>query len=113
MRYADPESHRKFPCVSTNEDIDPQCRLVAIMTGRFRMTVPDCMSEFQNFGQQILGRPRFITALSFGLGNRYKYSTARLDLVLKDMTKRRAEIPAPEHMISRISFPSGQGLCRT
>ena len=113
MRFADPESHREFPCVSTNQDIDPQRRLVAIMTGRFRMTVLDCMSEFENFGRQTLGRPRAFSTLKYGFGSRYRYSTARLDLVLKDMTKRRAEVPEAELVISRTRFPSGRGLCRT
>ena len=86
-------------------------RLIAIMLGRFRMTVPDCLWEYRNLGGEIFGKPRFFTQLRFALVNRTKYDGARLKKVFEDVTARRSErLPETD---SRITFPSKRGLCKT
>ena len=82
------------------------------MLGRFRMTVPDCIHEYRSLGQKVFGKPRFIFALRFAVGNRYKYKAARLEKVFKDVTRRREEKSA-SNATGRITFPSGKGLCAT
>ena len=76
------------------------------------MTVPDCIHEYRSLGQEVFGKPRFFIALNFGVGNRYKYSAARLEKVFRDVTKRRNE-RSDEEVFGKITFPSGKGLCST
>ena len=44
-----------------NPYIDSSNRLSAIMLGRFRMTVPDCLCEYERLGDRVLGKPRYFT----------------------------------------------------
>lgn len=76
------------------------------------MTVPDCISEYQKLGQEVFGKPRMISTLRFGLGQRHKYKAARLEKVFKNVAKRRNEKPEPSET-GKITFPTGQGLCAT
>ena len=76
------------------------------------MTVPDCLFEYRQLGQEVFGKPRKVSTLKFGLGVRYKYKAARLENVFKDVTKRRNEQPGPTET-GKITFPSGRGLCAT
>ena len=85
-------------------------RLIAIMLGRFRMTVPDCLFEYAKLGHEVFGKPRIVSTLRFGLGARGKYKDARLEEMFKDITKRRNE---KEHPSEKTVFPSGRGLCAT
>ena len=86
-------------------------RLIAIMLGRFRMSVPDCINEYKTLGEEVFGRPRVFSTLRFGLGNRTKYKAARLEKVFKDVTVRRNEYLADPD--PNIRFPSGRGMCKT
>lgn len=86
-------------------------RLIAILLGRFRMTVKDCMDEYENFGGEIFGKPRFFTQLNFGIIRRTKYKGETLKRVFEDVTARRSE--PLQKTDSRITFPSKQGLCKT
>lgn len=108
-----PRTRRYLPC----HYFDHICgsstgALIAIMLGRFRMTVPDCLFEYRRLGQEVFGKPRMISTLRFGLGVRQKYKAARLEKVFKDVTKRRNEQPGPSET-GKITFPSGRGLCAT
>jgi hypothetical protein len=78
------------------------------MLGRFRMTVPDCLHEYESLGGEIFGKPRFFCQIRFGLGNRTKYDGARLRKVFEDVTARRSA-----QNDSRITFPFKRGLCKT
>lgn len=82
------------------------------MLGRFRMTVPDCLSEYRTLGQEVFGKPRMISTLKFGLGVRHKYKASRLEKVFEDVAKRRNEQPGPGET-GKITFPSRRGLCAT
>ena len=73
------------------------------------MTVPDCITEYENLSQEVFGKPRFFTTLRFGVGNRTKYRAAKLKKVFEDVTERRSE----QSEDGRVTFPSERGLCRT
>ena len=88
---------------------DEFVRLIAIMLGRFRMTVPDCISEYETLGQEVFGKPRFFTTLRFGVGNKTKYRANELKKVFENVTERRSE----QSSHGRVKFPSERGLCRT
>jgi hypothetical protein len=62
------------------------------MLGRLRMNVPDCIQEYETFGDRIFGRPRFFNILKLpGMVGRSKYDANKLKDVFKDVTRRRAE----------------------
>ena len=91
--------------------IDTFSRLIAIMLGRFRMTVLDCLQEYENLGGKIFGKPRFFTAVHFGVISRTKYKGSTLKKIFEDVTSRRSELL--HRTDDRITFPSKRGLCRT
>lgn len=128
-RRAIPATQRYLPChyfdlicgSSTGAYVKPACpgwqgsvdelgRLIAIMLGRFRMTVPDCMLEYESLAAEVFGRPRFFTTLRFGVVDRTKYEAAKLKKVFVDVTERRRETIQGQR---RIAFPSKRGLCKT
>ena len=82
------------------------------MLGRFRMTIPDCIFEYQTLAQEVFGKPRLISTLRFGLGVRAKYKAERLEKVLKDVSNRRNEQPEPGEN-PKIIFAHGRRLCAT
>ena len=86
-------------------------RLIAIMLGRFRMTVLDCLHEYKTLGGEIFGKPRIFTQLNFYIPERTKYKGAKLKKIFEDVTARRSE--QVRKTDSRITFPSRRGLCRT
>lgn len=81
------------------------------MLGRFRMTVPDCLHEYENLGREIFGKPRIFTQLNFFLPHRTKYKGETLQRVVEDVTARRSELLYDT--LRRVTFPSKRGLCRT
>lgn len=111
ITYVVPVLERGFPMFLPHAVSDKFSRLIAIMLGRFRMTVPDCISEYDNLGEEVFGKPRMLYTLRYGLGNRTKYKAANLEKVFKDVAERRSEQLSQAH--SRITFPSARGLCRT
>ncbi len=76
------------------------------------MTIPDGLYEYQRLGQEVFGKPRIISTLRFGLGERHKYKAARLEKIFQDVSISRNEQPEPKET-SKILFPSGRGLCAT
>lgn len=66
------------------------------------MTVPDCMLEIKTLAAKIFGKPRFFTALRFGLVDRTKYMAATLKKSFEDVTERHSESKDQR----RITFPS-------
>lgn len=91
--------------------VNDLCSLIAIMLGRFRMTVPDCKAEYENLGQEVFGKPRMFYTLRYGVGERFKYKAARLEKVFKGVARRRNEQPTQAY--GKITFPSERGLCKT
>lgn len=85
-------------------------RLIAIMLGRLRMTVPDCLTEFENIADRVYSKPRFFHRLNLGVIDRSKYNGADLKELFEDVTRRRSEKVSTS---KRILFPSKRGLCKT
>lgn len=83
--------------------------LIAIMLGRFRMPVRDCLHEYKRLGEEVFGKPRFVNTLRFKLGDRKKYSTVKLEKVLQDVAKRHGEEMEDGQ---RVKFPMRSGLCK-
>ena len=75
------------------------------------MTVPDCMLEYETLAAKVFGKPRFFISLNFGVIDRTKYNTAKLNKVFEDVTERRSEQIGEDQ--SRITFRSKRGLCKT
>lgn len=89
-------------------------RLIAIMLGRFRMTVPDCIHEYEKLGARIFGKPRRFCELNFPvLTERTKYDAKRLHEVFLDVTRERREDSEDARQLSVARFPSRQGVCKT
>jgi hypothetical protein len=86
-------------------------RLIAILLGRFRMTIQDCIEEYEGLGREVFGKPRILCTMRLGVGNRAKYSASKLEKVFEDVSVRRNEHLS--ELDRNIHFPSGPGLCKT
>ncbi|KAI9666368.1 MAG: hypothetical protein M1821_004304 [Bathelium mastoideum] len=90
--------------------------LIAIMLGRFRMPVSDCLHEYEALAGQIFGKPRHFPILTTLMTNqtiRSKYSYKTMEKIFKDVAKRREErfTDGADHHAQ--SFRSAKGLCGT
>jgi hypothetical protein len=63
--------------------------LIAIMLGRFRMTIPDCLHEYKQMGDAIFGNPRHVTRLRTGIVPRVKYDATKMERAAKAVVARR------------------------
>ncbi|KAK7180469.1 phosphorylase superfamily protein [Paraphaeosphaeria sporulosa] len=63
--------------------------LIAIMLSRFRMTVKDCLCEYENMSNQIFGRPRLLSQRNALIPGWTKYSASRMEKAFKKVTTRR------------------------
>lgn len=81
------------------------------MLGRFRMTVPDCLREYETLGNTVFGHPRFFSLHRFKVGSRPKYKAARLEDAVRDVTKRRSEFRNYGEA-SQASLPLSEGVCQ-
>ncbi|KAF2866966.1 acyl transferase/acyl hydrolase/lysophospholipase [Massariosphaeria phaeospora] len=84
--------------------------LIAIMLGRFRMTVHDCLREYETMSNIIFGRPRLVSQRNIAIVPWSKYSAAAMERALKDVTARRCEVNQQLH---NVKFPSPAGICKT
>ncbi|KAK4944682.1 hypothetical protein LTR10_015852 [Elasticomyces elasticus] len=84
--------------------------LIAMMLGRLRMTVPDCLAEYKNLGGEVFGKPRTFTQLNIPFIKRSKYSSKTLRAVFEDVARRRGE--KTESDLGRPTFASGNGMCK-
>ncbi|KAF2238229.1 FabD/lysophospholipase-like protein [Viridothelium virens] len=85
--------------------------LIAIMLGRLRMPVSDCLYEYKTLGEKIFGDPRVLTQLSFIIIPRAKYDSGTLTTVFKGVVRKREEVSNERN--EDALFPSRLGLCRT
>ena len=82
------------------------------MLGRFRMTVQDCLDEYENLVSEIFGNPRYLNKMRLGIAGRDKYSTKKLEKVFKNFVLRRCE-HAEGEIGYNFHFPSRRKLCKT
>jgi hypothetical protein len=81
------------------------------MLGRFRMTVADCIHEYETLAEDVFGKPRFFTTLRFAFGNRTKYKAEKLQRVFERVTAERDERANDSQR--RSKFPYRRDLCKT
>jgi hypothetical protein len=63
--------------------------LIALMLCRFRMTVQDCLNEYERMGNVIFGNPRPISQRNIGIVRWPKYSASAMETAFRDVTARR------------------------
>lgn len=84
--------------------------LIAIMLGRFRMTVRDCMDEYKKMGDEIFGNPRPIYRRRALVVPWTKYKSSAMENAVMDVTARRCEVLEGFNPVTLDSIP---GLCKT
>lgn len=103
---------RKSACsASLNHDYSKYSRLIAIMLGRFRMPVWDCLREYEKMSHSIFGKPRLVSQRNIGIVRWPKYSSTALEEAFQEVTARRGERTA--RSIDNVTFPSPPGICKT
>ena len=81
------------------------------MLGRFRMTVADCLWEYERLGDRVFGRPRKLNQLAFPFTSRTKYNAANLEKVFDEVSARRGEVLEGGHQGSH-ELPLPKGICQ-
>jgi hypothetical protein len=87
--------------------------LIAIMLGRFRMTVQDCLNEYENMSHKIFGSPRLISQRNIGIVPWPKYNSSAMKKAFKEVTNRRSEQRQQHQQFQPVMFPSSAGICNT
>jgi hypothetical protein len=82
--------------------------LIAIMLGRLRMNVDDCIEEYINFSEKIFGHPRIFSLRGPIWWPRPKYDHKRLEEAVQDVVFRRLR-PKGQN----TSLASNDQMCRT
>jgi hypothetical protein len=59
------------------------------MLGRFRMSIPDCLDEYEKMGNVVFGNPRIFCQRNIGIVSRAKYSAKAMEKAIKDVSERR------------------------
>ena len=83
-------------------------RLIAIMLSRLRMTVADCMQQYETLGDRVFGRPRRFHIRRPPWIPKEKYNHKHLEEVMKDVVKSRDPSGT-----SQAKFTSNEDMCRT
>lgn len=80
--------------------------LIAIMLGRLRMTVDDCIKEYETLGEAVFGNPRppSMKGLLW-----HKFNSDDLRQVIENVTRRRAEIQNN----GQVMYPCPWNRCQT
>lgn len=88
-----------------------RCSLIAIMLSRFRMTVVDCLDEYENMGHHIFGKPRPLSQRNIGIVPWPKYSADAMERVFKDVAERRRQKRSDDLDTSRATFKTIDDTC--
>jgi hypothetical protein len=80
--------------------------IIAIMLGRLRMTVDDCIQEYESLAGVVFGHARLF--YQFPCMKRPKYDTAFLESVIRGVTTRRGEVSTD----NRRTLKTESQLCR-
>jgi hypothetical protein len=82
------------------------------MLSRFRMTVRDCLDEYERMSNTIFGKPRWISQRNIGIVRWPKYSAKAMERAFTDVTRRRGEEPARDQHAHNVPlFPTLPGTC--
>lgn len=81
------------------------------MLGRLRMTVDDCLREYERLSHRIFGSPRHFTTLRYYFIDRNKYDIEPVEAVFQDVSNRRGEVLREGEELHE--FCSDTGVCQT
>lgn len=82
------------------------------MLAILRMSVEDCLTEYENLVGHVLGHPRLVNQ-SRGLGvsfARNKYSTTSVEIAIQEVIRRRGE--GVYHQEDEMPFGTANGACK-
>jgi hypothetical protein len=85
--------------------------LIAIMLGRLRMNVDECIKDYKTMGGLIFGRPRLFSMRGPLLANRPKYNHEKLKEAVESIVNNR--LAGHGDHLGDHTFPSSQERCRT
>jgi hypothetical protein len=77
--------------------------LLAIMLGRLRLSIEECINEYENLGKLVFGRPN-------QLASRNKYSAENFASIIKGLLKRKRN--SPNLFIQDNHFSEGLEGCK-
>ncbi|KAL9078242.1 MAG: hypothetical protein Q9157_002822 [Trypethelium eluteriae] len=80
------------------------------MLGRLRMSVADCLHEYETLAGKVFGKPNFLNEMRIPLVHRPKYSCEVLRKVFADVIARHKEESDAE---DPLMYSERRGLCRT
>ncbi|KAI0860405.1 acyl transferase/acyl hydrolase/lysophospholipase [Xylaria cubensis] len=83
--------------------------LITILLSRFRMTVDDCLQEYETMASSVFGHPKLIYSMKFGVGGN-KFHRASLEQAVKKVSERRAEQRTEDY--SEFLFQTEIDTCR-
>jgi hypothetical protein len=84
--------------------------ILAIMLGRLRMTIDECIEEFVKVGNNVFGKPRWFSVRVPLFFPRDRFDSGKLENVMKDLVKRRSkELPGWRADL----FASPSEMCKT
>ena len=86
-------------------------RLIAIMLGRLRMNVDECIEDYKRMGGIIFGRPRLFSMRGPLPANRSKYDHEKLKVAVEAIVNHR--LAGHGDHLGDHTFPSSQERCRT
>nr|OQO15726.1 hypothetical protein B0A51_17868 [Rachicladosporium sp. CCFEE 5018] len=64
--------------------------LIAIMLGRLRMSVDECLTEYNRIGTEVFAKPRLFDKLTFGLTRQPRFKHQLIERAFMDLVTRRA-----------------------
>ncbi|KAL9620248.1 MAG: hypothetical protein Q9160_005257, partial [Pyrenula sp. 1 TL-2023] len=87
--------------------------LIAIMLGRLRMPVGDCLDEYKKLAGKVFANPNHIIEMYFPLPfmTRTKFGEKALVQAVNDVISRRR--PQDDGGYARLHFPLEEDLCKT
>ncbi|TRX92716.1 hypothetical protein FHL15_006390 [Xylaria flabelliformis] len=83
--------------------------LITILLSRFRMTVDDCLREYEAMASSVFGHPKLLYSMKFGVGGN-KFRRASLEQAIKKVIERRAEQRTEDY--SEFLFQTEIDTCR-
>lgn len=83
--------------------------LISIMLGRLRMSIDDCIAEYETLGPKVFAHPRWFHLRSPMFWPRDKYDHRSLEKAIKEVIDRRS----PSVAGGNKNFASDENRCRT
>ncbi|KAL8791757.1 MAG: hypothetical protein Q9195_005633 [Heterodermia aff. obscurata] len=86
--------------------------LIAIMLGRLKMDIDECLINFETYADEIFGHPRMFNILTLRITNRTKYGRRILERASRRVVKDFGK--SPDGRVWKINtFAAPQDQCRT